>query len=128
MSKVVLDASALIALIKGEKGAEEVEKLLGQIVMSTVNISEVAAILADLTMKQEDCQFAIEPFVESVIPFDTNQAYNAALLKNETKHKGLSFGDRACIALGIMMRIPIYTADKAWADLSILGAKIILIR
>ena len=106
MSKVVLDSSALLALIKGEKGAEEVEKLLGQIIMSTVNVSEVAAILADLSMTQEDCQFAIEPFLESIIQFDTNQAYEAALLKHETKHKGLSFGDRACITLGIILGLP----------------------
>lgn len=128
MNKVILDSSALLALIKGEKGAEKVEKLLGGIIMSTVNVSEVAAILAELSMTQDDCKFAIEPFLDSIIPFDTHQAYTAALLKNETKHKGLSLGDRACIALGITMELPIYTADKIWSELEIPSAQIHLIR
>lgn len=128
MNKVILDSSALLALIKGENGADKVEKLMGRIVMSAVNVSEVAAILSELSMTEEDCRFAIDPFIESIIPFDTTQAYNAALLKQNTKHKGLSLGDRVCIALGILMDVPIYTADKAWGELSLPKAKIHLIR
>jgi PIN domain nuclease of toxin-antitoxin system len=37
-------------------------------------------------------------------------------------------GDRACIALGIKMALPIYTADKVWASLELEGVEIILIR
>lgn len=45
-----------------------------------------------------------------------------------TKHKGLSIGDRPCIALGIKMTLPIYIGDKVWADLDLEGVNIILIR
>jgi ribonuclease VapC len=36
-------------------------------------------------------------------------------------------GDRACLALGIVLKAPIYTADKAWKNLK-LGVRIHVIR
>lgn len=128
MNKVILDSSALIALIKNEKGAEIVEPLLGKIVMSAINISEVAGILIDIGMSHEECKNTIEPFVNLIVPLGTEQAYNIAFLKKLTKNKGLSIGDRACIALGLEMGLPIYTADKIWDNLNIKNANIILIR
>lgn len=128
MNKVVFDASVLLALIKNESGAKIAEKFLGNIIMSSINVSEVAAILLDSFMLQEKCCECIEPFVHSIIPFDLEQCFLAASLKKHTKHKGLSLGDRACIALGIKIRAKIYTADKAWENLKISGADIQLIR
>ena len=69
MSKVVLDASALLALIKNEDGALVVEKLLGNIIMSSVNVAEVAAILMKVNMSKEECAGSIEPFIDSIISF-----------------------------------------------------------
>ncbi len=128
MNKVILDSSALIALIKNETGADIVEKLLGGIVMSALNVSEAAGILVDLGMPEEECRSSIEPYIDVIVPIDTEQSFEMAFLKKYTKHKGLSIGDRACIALGIKMALPIYTADKIWAKLDIEGADIILIR
>mgnify|MGYP006779033157 FL=1 len=128
MSKVVLDSSALIALIKNEKGAEVVEPLMGRIVMSAINIAEVAGILIDLGMSIEECKNSIEPFVDLIVPLDLQQAFEIALLKKLTKDKGLSIGDRACIALGTAMNLPIYTADKIWQSLNLKDADIVLIR
>ena len=45
MSRVILSASSLLALLKKEEGFHKVEGLLGKIVMSSVNVSEAAAIL-----------------------------------------------------------------------------------
>ncbi len=128
MSKVVLDSSALITLIKNEKGAEIVESLLGKIVMSSMNVAEVAGILIDLGMSSDECKNSIEPFVDLIVPLDLTQSYNIAFLKPYTKAYRLSIGDRACIALGIQMNIPIYTADQVWKNLTIQNAEIILIR
>ena len=66
--------------------------------------------------------------VEEIISFDIDQAVLAASLKKHTKQFGLSLGDRACIALGIIRKCPIYTADKAWSKLKIKGCDINLIR
>jgi ribonuclease VapC len=130
MSKVIVDASALLALINNEKGADKVEALLGNIIMSSVNITEVASKIYDLldSEDEEQCKLAIEPFVDSIIEFDKAQCYIAALLKNKTKHIGLSLGDRACIATGLQLGLPVYTADKAWSKLEIPELKIHLIR
>lgn len=128
MNKVVLDSSALIALIKNETGADVVEPLLGKIVMSTLNVAEVAGILLDLGMSHEECKNNIEPYIDVLVPLDVQQSFDIASLKKKAKHKGLSLGDRACIALGIKMVLPIYTADKVWADLDLEGPEIILIR
>jgi len=128
MSKVVLDSSALLALIKNETGGDVIENLLGNIVMSSVNVSEVASILLDSSMSLEECKDVIEPFIDSIISFDTELAFIAASLKKLTNHKGLSLGDRACIGLGVFLELPVYTADKFWVDLDIPNLKINLIR
>jgi ribonuclease VapC len=128
MNKVILDSSALLALIKNENGSEVVEPLLGKIVMSAINIAEVAGILVDLGMSHEECINSIEPFVDLIVPLDMQQSFEIAFLKKLTKDKGLSIGDRACIALGIQMGLPIYTADKIWQNLNLKDADIILIR
>jgi PIN domain nuclease of toxin-antitoxin system len=128
MSKVVLDASALLALIKNEKGSVKVEQTLGNIVMSSVNVSEVASKLLDSGIPEEECMAMIEPFVSCIISFDDDQIFLTATLKKFTKQQGLSLGDRACIALGIQLSVPIYTADKAWLECNIPNAEIVLIR
>ena len=89
MNKVVLDASALLALINNEKGADKVEPLLGNIVMSSVNVSEVAGKLYDVfgENNEEQCKLSIEPFINSIIDFDKSQCYMAASLKNKLSIK-----------------------------------------
>ena len=128
MSKVILDASALLALVKNEPGGDMVANLLGQIVMTTVNVSEVAATLLDSAMSLVECQSIIEPFINSMVEFDTELAFLAATLRQPTKPYGLSLGDRACLALGLKTGLPIYTADQIWANLPLPGVEIKLIR
>jgi PIN domain nuclease of toxin-antitoxin system len=128
MNKVILDSSALLALINNEEGSSVVEELLGSIIMSSINISEVASILLDSEMDTEQVSKAIEPFIDSIIDFDFEYSILCASLKKSTKHLGLSLGDRACISLGIKLIFPIYTADKLWAELKLENADIRLIR
>ncbi len=128
MNKVILDASALLALIKNESGADKVEKLLGSMIMSCVNVSEVATILFKNDMSTEDFRESILPLISTILPFDEKQALITASLQKKTKSKGLSLGDRACIALGIHLQVPIYTADKIWTGLELDQADIRLIR
>ena len=68
------------------------------------------------------------PFISSLVPFDEEQALKTADLKKITKSKGLSLGDRACLALGMTLKAPIYTADKIWKDLNLKDIEIRLIR
>jgi ribonuclease VapC len=126
--KVVLDASALLALIQGEKGAEVIQPLLKQAVMSTINIAETLTALQRVQIIPQEALGLIIAMIETIIPFDLEQAQCVAELQPRVSHKGLSLGDRACIALGIKMHLPIYTADKAWEHLSLDNADIKIIR
>ena len=137
MNKVLLDASALLALINNETGADIIESLIGNIIISSVNVTEVASKLCDIVgnIKEDDQhrlqtirEMAIEPFVRSVISFDQELAYIAAGLRAQTKHKGLSLGDRACLATAIKLSLPVYTADKIWQQLNIPNLEIKVIR
>ena len=85
MNKAILDASALLALIKQESGCQIVEELLGRVIMSSVNISEVASILLDSDMSIKECRTIIEPLVDTIVDFDTEQSLLAGDLKKHTK-------------------------------------------
>ncbi|AIL13723.1 hypothetical protein IM40_09925 (plasmid) [Candidatus Paracaedimonas acanthamoebae] len=127
-NNVVLDSSALLALLKNEQGAEIVESLLGNIIMSSINVSEVATVLLDSEMTLQECQDTVLPFISAIVPYDEEQAFLAADLRKQTKAYGLSLGNRACIALGQKMQLPIYIADKIWNELQLEGIEIKLIK
>ena len=127
-NKVILDASALLALIQEEPGSNVIKPLLQFAVMSTVNISEVLAVLQKTNITTEESLTLITDIINTIIPFDIEQAEETAKLQFFTTSKGLSLGDRACIALGIKLQSPIYTADKAWIELQLPNVTIQLIR
>jgi PIN domain nuclease of toxin-antitoxin system len=116
---VILDASALLALINQEKGAQEVKKYFPNVVMSAVNVAEVAAVLHFSGIPEAEVVEILNDLVQTVIPFEKKHIYKTAFLRHHTKHLGLSFADRACLALGILSKQPVVTADKAWAKLSL---------
>lgn len=127
MSSVVLDPSALLALLQGEPGAERWEGVVEDAVISAVNLSEVVAKLADAGMLEEDIRAALDPLGLEVVQFDAAQAYRAGLLRPATRPLGLSLGDRACLALAISRGLPVLTADQAWKTLQ-LGVEVRVMR
>lgn len=114
---VILDASALLALINQEKGAEVVKAYFPNVIMSAVNVSEVATILHKTGIPASDVTLILKDLLQTIIPFEKSQIYQAAFLRENTKHLGLSFADRACLALGLINKQTIVTADKVWAKL-----------
>jgi len=111
----VLDASALIAVIFREAGSDVVEPVLKRAAMSAVNLSEVAAKLIDRGYTIADAQASVQAFQLDVRPFDNGQALAAASLRATTRSRGLSLGDRACLALAESLNATVLTADRAWA-------------
>ncbi|WP_236630520.1 type II toxin-antitoxin system VapC family toxin [Aphanizomenon flos-aquae] len=103
MSEVVVDASAILALLNQETGSEEVLRFIGKAAISTVNLSEVIAKLADAGIPEEDIRQILSNLNLEVIDFNKEQALKAGMLRPNTKSIGLSFGDRACLALGIIL-------------------------
>ena len=127
-NKVVLDASALLALIQQEAGAEIVKPLLRFSIMSTVNVTEALSVLQRADITPSEGLTLITDIVPTIIPFDLEQAEQVAKLHPLVQFKGLSLADRTCIALGLKLQVPIYTADKIWAELHLDKADIKLIR
>jgi PIN domain nuclease of toxin-antitoxin system len=124
MSSIVLDASALLAVLNREPGADKLTpQLLNIATSSTVNLAEVQSKLVNRGLRpQEAWEATISPIREAT-PFTREHAMTAGSLIAETRALGLSLGDRACLALGLALSAPVYTADKTWKSLK-LGLRI----
>ena len=127
MSRAVLDASALLALLNGEPGADVVAAHLLDGAIGAVNLSEVVARLVEAGMPEEAVRSTVGGLGLSVHEFDAEQAHRAGLLRLETRSLGLSLGDRACLALGARLEVPVLTADRSWSGLKV-GVKVRVIR
>ena len=127
----VLDASAVLAWILKEPGAERVHQLLagGSCLISAVNASEVVAKLADKSRREVALRQVIDHLGATCLPFDTAQATEAGVLRTATRTLGLSLGDRACLALARLHQATAITTDRLWLELADpLGIRIECIR
>jgi PIN domain nuclease of toxin-antitoxin system len=127
MNEVVLDSSALLALLGNEHGADQVEQVLDAALVSCVNLTEVLTKLTDRGVPEPEQRRIVENLGLAVSDFDCNAAWISAGLRTATKSHGLSLGDRACLALALRYGVPALTADGRWADVD-LGVEIRLIR
>ena len=116
---LVLDASALLALINQEAGAAEVQRLLaaGGLVMCTVNFCEVVGKIVDAGKSVNEFVTLFDGLAIDLIDFDRDIAVAAGEMKKQTAKLGLSVGDRACLALAARLDAPAITADSAWKKL-----------
>ena len=119
MSDIVLDASALLALIRGEPGADIVASHLGRAAMSSVNVAEVYGRLLREAFRPEEFRRDIEAIDFKLHSFDAEQAFLAGRFEPATRPLGLSLGDRACLALALSLGVPALSGDRRWA-----GAKV----
>ena len=128
MNRIVVDASALLAVLNQEAGAERLTpELLNAAASSTVNLAEVQSKLVDRGLRANDAwEVTLSPIREAV-SFTPEHARLAGDLVKQTRPYGLSLGDRACLALGIALKAPVYTADRSWKNLKI-GIRIRVIR
>ena len=127
MSNYVLDASAVLACLNREPGGDRVMEIISECVISSVNLSEVVARMADAGRTQTEISDFLMAFGFEVVNFDADMAYRAGMLRPLTRQAGLSFGDRACLALAQSLGLPVLTSDRNWAGLD-LGIEIQLIR
>ena len=128
MNKIVLDASALLALLNREPGGDQLTpQLLSVAASSTVNLAEVQAKLVLRGLDPNDAWDAALTPIREVVDFTADHARLAGTLVAQTRSLGLSLGDRACLALGLTLKAPVYTTDKTWKNLK-LGIQIHVIR
>ena len=116
-ARYVLDASALLCLLNAEAGATVVEQALSESVIGTVNYSEVVAKLVERGASSELVESILDPLHLDVVDFDRAQAVSAGALRSTTRQAGLSFGDRACLALGELRGLAALTTDREWSSL-----------
>ena len=119
MSNVVLDASAVLAVLNGEPGAEAVWDCLPGAHLSAVNAAEVAAKLVDGGIGAEEAGQTLTRLGARVAPFEEVDVVPAARIRAATRAAGLSLGDRACLALARRLGLPALTADRQWRDLQV---------
>ena len=125
---VVLDASTLLALLANEPGAARVAQALAQRArISAVNLSEVVAKLSDRGLPDEAVFEVLDGLELTVVAFDADLALDAGVLRASTRARGLSLGDRACLALARRTGFRALTCDGAWAGLD-LGVDVEVVR
>ena len=128
MSRIVLDASAVLAILNREAGSEKLSpRLLSDATISNVNLAEVQGKLVSRGLDPDDAWDAALGLVREPEAFTIEQARIAGDLVTQTRPLGLSLGDRACLSLGIVLRATVYTADRSWKRLR-LGIPIHYIR
>jgi len=129
MTKVVLDSSAVLAMVLTEPGGEKVRAAivspLYSISISAVNWCEVLTKLGQkASIMTPERLTAILPGVE-VVPFGIDEAERVATLAEICP--SISLGDRACLALATSLDATAWTTDRIWAKLQA-GAKLDLLR
>jgi ribonuclease VapC len=117
VARYVLDASALLCLFNQEEGQDRVRAVLTEGVVSAVNYSEVVAKLVERGGAVAAISRALEHLHLDVVDFDRAQAVEGGALRQVTRQAGLSFGDRACLALAKSRGLTALTADQAWAHI-----------
>lgn len=117
----VLDASALLAWIQGEPGGDYVANLLTrECKLSTVSLAELVTKLLDNNhTAPQNLGRQLRTLGVEICAFTEAQAISAGLLRKQTRAKGLSLGDRACLSLATELQAVVLTGDKAWKELDL---------
>jgi len=112
--RAVFDASVDLAVLQGEKGADQAAPYLRRAAISAVNLSEVAGKLTDAGMTTGDVRELLGSLGLVVVSFDEEAAHNAAQLRQVGGAQSLSLGDRACLALARSIGLTAFTTDRFW--------------
>jgi ribonuclease VapC len=135
MTAVVLDASALLALLLDEPGAERVKAVLDGALMTAVNLAEIVSHYAKLGAAHAEIEALLRPLPIQVIPADAALSYAAGMLRPLTLERGLSLGDCYCLALALALALAkregavALTAERRWPEIAdVAGVTVELIR
>lgn len=127
MAEAVLDASAVLAVLRREPGDEKVSRVMPNALLCTVNLTEIVSKLIERGAPPAAAVDIVRSLPYRIITYDEDLASEAGALWAETRSMGLSLGDRACLALARRERLPALTTDQRWAERDI-GVEVLLIR
>lgn len=126
-TEYVMDASAILAILNGEPGRDRTMKAISSSRICAINLVEVVSYMAEEGMRETEIEAWAQRLPAVVVDFDRDLAMQAGYLRKTTARKGLSLGDRACLALAMREGLPVMTADRAWSDLDV-PVEVVLIR
>ena len=124
MTDVVLDASAVLAMLREEPGGDVVAEHIGRAAISAVNLQEVAKEMLREGASVETARAVLDELGLDVRPHDVEAAYTAAALYEQTKQYGRGLGDRSCMALGLQLGVPVLTTDREWQNVVVEGLRL----
>ena len=127
MNRHVVDSSVVLIVLKSELGFESILPLLPRALISAVNVAECITVLVRDGTPPNDARESLASTQVIVAPFDRDLAEQTGALIAQTRHAGLSLGDRACLALGAREKLPVFTADRSWKGVNV-GVEIQLVR
>ncbi|WP_010164983.1 type II toxin-antitoxin system VapC family toxin [Sphingomonas sp. PAMC 26617] len=128
MTSVVMDASAVLALVRDEPGADKVGPHVGQAAISAVNLQEVVKELLLNGLDAATIHELLDELRLDIRAHDVEAAYAAAGLHAQTREFGRGLGDRSCLALAMHLGVPALTADREWKKVKVKGLKVEHIR
>lgn len=128
MTSVVLDASAVLALVRDEPGADKVAPHVGRAAISAVNLQEVIKELLLSGLVEATVRELLDELRLDLRAHDVDAAYAAAGLHAHTRQYGRGLGDRSCLALAMQLGVPALTGDREWKKVKVKGLRIELIR
>lgn len=116
---VILDASALIALLKAEPGADIVEGHITEAVISAINVGEVAQYHLRSNSDLAGFEAVMTVLELDILPVNGEQVYAAAELRMASIREGkkgspLSQADSICLAAAKLYGWTVLTSDKEW--------------
>ena len=112
--EAILDASAVLAWLQEERGSDKVDEVLDRAAISAVNATEVVHKLISRGATRERAQQILDQMSLPVLDFTEPMSRECAGLSH---HADLALGDRACLATGLTLGIPVFTADRRWKNL-----------
>lgn len=127
-TEYLLDASALLAALFAEPGADRVAEILGKSAISAVNVTEVVACQMRRGASAELAKLNVESLGLKVLPWDEELSLASVDISALAWTHGLSLGDRACLATARLKRLKAVTADRKWTHLPPFGFSIEVVR